>query len=161
MAGLLPISGCDQRFGDQQPAGGRQTSIATRHPLSASTAEQVENALYTAYGQRQISTIYAPNDEFWVVMELEEKYQRDPTALSLLYIRSSTGNLVPLSAVASLGTSLGPLTRESPGPASGRDHFVQPEAGRGDRRSRESDQRHGAIPAAYDHVAVSGHGAGV
>ncbi len=74
------------------------------------TAEQVENALYTAYGQRQISTIYAPNDEFWVVMELEDKYQRDPTALSLLYIRSSTGNLVPLSAVASLGTSLGPLT---------------------------------------------------
>ncbi len=74
------------------------------------TAEQVENALYTAYGQRQISTIYAPNDEFWVVMDLEDRYQRDPTALSLLYIRSNTGNLIPLSAVASLGTSLGPLT---------------------------------------------------
>ncbi len=70
----------------------------------------MENALYTAYGQRQISTIYAPNDEFWVVMELEEKYQKDPTALSLLYVRSSTGTLVPLSAVASLGTSLGPLS---------------------------------------------------
>jgi hydrophobic/amphiphilic exporter-1 (mainly G- bacteria), HAE1 family len=74
------------------------------------TAAQVEDALYTAYGQRQISTIFAPNDEFWVVMQLEDQYQRDPTALSLLYVRSSTGNLVPLSAVASLGTSLGPLT---------------------------------------------------
>ncbi len=74
------------------------------------TAAQVEDALYTAYGQRQISTIYAPNDEFWVVMELEDQYQRDPTALSLLYVRSSTGNLVPLNAVASLGTSLGPLS---------------------------------------------------
>ena len=74
------------------------------------TASQIEDALYTAYGQRQISTIFAPNDEFWVVMELEDKYQKDPTALSLLYIRSSGGNLVPLSAVASLGTSLGPLT---------------------------------------------------
>ncbi len=74
------------------------------------TAEQVENALYTAYGQRQVSTIYAPNDEFWVVMELEDAYQRDPTALSLLYVRSSTGNLIPLNTVASLGTSLGPLT---------------------------------------------------
>jgi len=74
------------------------------------TAEQVENALYTAYGQRQVSTIYAPNDEFWVVMELADQYQRDPAALSLLYIRSNTGSLIPLSAVASLGTSLGPLT---------------------------------------------------
>jgi len=74
------------------------------------TASQIEDALYTAYGQRQISTIFAPNDEFWVVMELEDKYQKDPSALSLLYIRSSGGSLVPLSAVASLGTSLGPLT---------------------------------------------------
>ena len=74
------------------------------------TAEQVENALYTAYGQRQISTIYAPNDEYWVVMELEDKYQRDAAALSMLYIRSSTGALVPLNAVANLTTNLGPLT---------------------------------------------------
>ena len=74
------------------------------------TAAQVEDALYTAYGQRQISTIFAPNDEFWVVMQLEDQYQRDPTALSLLYVRSRGGNLVPLSAVANLATSLGPLT---------------------------------------------------
>ena len=74
------------------------------------TAQQVEDALYTAYGQRQVSTIYAPNDEYWVVMELEDKYQRDPAALSMLYIRSSTGALVPLNAVATLTTTLGPLT---------------------------------------------------
>jgi hydrophobic/amphiphilic exporter-1 (mainly G- bacteria), HAE1 family len=74
------------------------------------TAAQVEDALYTAYGQRQVSTIYAPNDEFWVVMELEDQYQRDPSALSLLYVRSSTGNLVPLNAVANLATNLGPLS---------------------------------------------------
>jgi HAE1 family hydrophobic/amphiphilic exporter-1 len=74
------------------------------------TAEQVEDALYTAYGQRQISTIYAPNDEYWVLMELEDKYQADPAALSMLYIHSSSGALVPLNAVAKLSTSLGPLT---------------------------------------------------
>ncbi len=74
------------------------------------TAAQVEDALYTAYGQRQVSTIYAPNDEYWVIMELEDQYQREPSALSLLYVRSSTGNLVPLNAVASLGESLGPLS---------------------------------------------------
>jgi HAE1 family hydrophobic/amphiphilic exporter-1 len=73
-------------------------------------AQQIENALYSAYGQRQVSTIYAPNDEYWVIMELKDEYQKDPNALSLLYIRSSQGNLVPLSAVAELGTSLGPLS---------------------------------------------------
>jgi hydrophobic/amphiphilic exporter-1 (mainly G- bacteria), HAE1 family len=74
------------------------------------TAQHVEDALYTAYGQRQISTIYAPNDEYWVIMELEDKYQRDAAALSMLYIRSSTGTLVPLNAVAHISNSLGPLT---------------------------------------------------
>ena len=74
------------------------------------SAQQVEDALYTAYGQRQISTIYAPNDEYWVVMELEDKYQADPAALSMLYVHSSSGNLVPLNAVANLTTNLGPLT---------------------------------------------------
>jgi HAE1 family hydrophobic/amphiphilic exporter-1 len=74
------------------------------------SAQQVEDALYTAYGQRQISTIYAPNDEYWVVMELEDKYQADPAALSMLYVHSSSGNLVPLNAVATLSTNLGPLS---------------------------------------------------
>ncbi|HTV60198.1 MAG TPA: efflux RND transporter permease subunit [Verrucomicrobiae bacterium] len=74
------------------------------------SAQQVEDALYTAFGQRQVSTIYAPNDEYWVIMELEDKYQRDPSALSMLYIRSSTGALVPLSAVSKLSENLGPLT---------------------------------------------------
>ncbi|HTR47252.1 MAG TPA: efflux RND transporter permease subunit [Verrucomicrobiae bacterium] len=74
------------------------------------SAQQVEDALYTAYGQRQVSTIYAPNDEFWVIEELEDRYQKDPAALSMLYVRSATGNLIPLNSVASLSTSLGPLT---------------------------------------------------
>ena len=74
------------------------------------TAQQVEDALYTAYGQRQISTIFAPNDQYRVVMELEDKYQLDPAALSLLYIRSSSGQLVPLNAVSNFTTDLGPLT---------------------------------------------------
>jgi HAE1 family hydrophobic/amphiphilic exporter-1 len=74
------------------------------------SAQQVEDALYTAYGQRQISTIYAPNDEYWVVMELQDKYQADPAALAMLYLHSSSGNLVPLNAVATLSTNLGPLS---------------------------------------------------
>ncbi len=74
------------------------------------SANQVEDALYTAYGQRQISTIYAPNNAYRVITELENQYQLDPSALSMLYVRSSTGQLVPLNAVARLTRSLGPLT---------------------------------------------------
>ncbi|MGQ9687748.1 MAG: efflux RND transporter permease subunit [Desulfobaccales bacterium] len=74
------------------------------------TAHQVEDALYSAYSSRQISTIYAPNNEYKVIMELEPRYQRDPSALPLLYIRSATGQLVPLNVVAKLERTLGPLT---------------------------------------------------
>ena len=73
------------------------------------SAFQVENALETAYSSRQISTIYTPNNEYWVLAELLPKYQMEPQALSLLYIHSSSGQLVPLSAVSKLTQSLGPL----------------------------------------------------
>ncbi len=76
----------------------------------AVSAQQIEDALYYAYGSRQISTIYAPNNEYQVIMELEPKYQLDPAALQWLYVRSSGGQLVPLDALATLTKSLGPLT---------------------------------------------------
>jgi len=74
------------------------------------TAEQIENALYDAYGSRQVSTIYTPTNQYWVIMELDPKYQRDPTELSLLYVRSQSGKLVPLNSVARLPPTIGPLT---------------------------------------------------
>jgi HAE1 family hydrophobic/amphiphilic exporter-1 len=74
------------------------------------TAQQIEDALYYAYGSRQVSTIYAPNNQYQVILELEPKYQTDLSALSWLYIRSNTGQLVPLSTLATLARSTGPLT---------------------------------------------------
>ena len=74
------------------------------------TAEQVEEALYNAYGARQVSTIYTATNQYWVVMELLPQYQQDLSALNLLYIRSRTGTLVPLASIATLGSSVGPLT---------------------------------------------------
>jgi HAE1 family hydrophobic/amphiphilic exporter-1 len=74
------------------------------------TPQQVEDALYYGYGQRQISTIYAPNNEYQVLMELEPRFQTSPSQLSKLYIHSSLGDLVPLDAVASLVPTLGPLS---------------------------------------------------
>src|SRR5258708_3249067 len=73
------------------------------------TAATIEDALYDAYGSRQVSTIYAPNDEFWVIMEVLPQYQSDPPTLSLLYVRSSGGQLVPLDTVVKFTRSLGPL----------------------------------------------------
>jgi HAE1 family hydrophobic/amphiphilic exporter-1 len=74
------------------------------------TASQIEDALYTAYGARQISTIYAPSNTYRVVTELQPQFQADPSVLSMLYVRSSGGQLVPLNAVAEFSPSLGPLT---------------------------------------------------
>jgi HAE1 family hydrophobic/amphiphilic exporter-1 len=74
------------------------------------TPDQIENALYDAYGQRQISTIYTDVNEYWVIMEVEPQFQRDPSALTGLYIRSSTGQLVPIGSVAKLTRSIGPMT---------------------------------------------------
>ncbi len=74
------------------------------------TAQQVEDAMSTAYASQQVSTIYAPNNQYMVITEVEPKYQMDPSALSLLYIRSSEGKLVPLNTVAKLAQTIGPLT---------------------------------------------------
>ena len=74
------------------------------------TAQQVEDALYYAYGSRQVSTIYAPNNQYQVILELEPRYQMDPSALSMLYIHSNTGQLVPLNTLATLTQNTGPLT---------------------------------------------------
>ena len=74
------------------------------------TAQQIEDALYYAYGSRQVSTIFAPNNQYQVILELEPKYQTDPSALSMLYVRSNKGQLVPLSTVANLTRDVGPLT---------------------------------------------------
>jgi len=58
------------------------------------SAQIIEEGLYDAYGSRQVSTIYAPNDEFWVIMEVLPEFQSSPATLSLLYVRSSGGKLV-------------------------------------------------------------------
>jgi HAE1 family hydrophobic/amphiphilic exporter-1 len=74
------------------------------------SAEQIEETLYSAYGSRQVTTIFSPNNQYKVVMELEPQYQQDPSALGLLYVRSATGTLVPLASLGTLKSGLGPLS---------------------------------------------------
>ena len=74
------------------------------------SAAQIELALYDAYGTRQISTIYAPGNTYQVIMELLPEYQLRPESLPMLYVQSTGGKLVPLSAVARLESGFGPLS---------------------------------------------------
>ena len=74
------------------------------------TPTQIQNALYTAYGARQVSTIYTPANEYSVIAEVEPQYQESPEALSKLYIRSSQGPLVPLESVVKVTRTVGPLS---------------------------------------------------
>jgi HAE1 family hydrophobic/amphiphilic exporter-1 len=97
------------------------------------TAAEIENTLYDAFGQRQVSTIYTPTNEYWVVLEVLPQYQQDIASLGSLYVRTSTPGagsgvappgsnvgtfvapssgtpLVPLSAVAKFRNDVGPVT---------------------------------------------------
>jgi HAE1 family hydrophobic/amphiphilic exporter-1 len=74
------------------------------------TINQVESALSNAYGTRQVSTIYAPNNQYPVIMQVAPEFQQDPKALSMIYVRSPAGTLVPLSTMATVTTGYGPLT---------------------------------------------------
>jgi HAE1 family hydrophobic/amphiphilic exporter-1 len=74
------------------------------------TVNQIETALSNAYGTRQVSTIYASDSQYQVIMGVEPKYQQNSQALDLLSIRAPNGQLVPLNAVATLTKDVGPLT---------------------------------------------------
>jgi hydrophobic/amphiphilic exporter-1 (mainly G- bacteria), HAE1 family len=74
------------------------------------SADEVENTLYSAYGARQISTIYTPANQYQVIMEVLPEYQLDPASLGMLYLQSSSGRLVPSESVLKLTRSVGPLT---------------------------------------------------
>ena len=72
------------------------------------TPDQIENALFSAYGPRWISTIYAPDNQYRVLLEVERGFQSDPAQLSNLYVRSTDGKLVPIDAVAKMEPRAGP-----------------------------------------------------
>jgi hydrophobic/amphiphilic exporter-1 (mainly G- bacteria), HAE1 family len=74
------------------------------------TPEQVQSALYSSYGDRQVSNIYAPANQYSVILEVQPEYQRTPDALQKLYIRSAREQLVPLDAVTTVARSVGPLS---------------------------------------------------
>ncbi len=90
-----------------------QVNVAVDHDKAALlgvSAAQIQRTLGNAYGSGQVSTIYGANNQYTVVMELKPEYQSDPSALSSLYVRSTTGQVMPLSSVATISQGIGPLT---------------------------------------------------
>ncbi|HLJ63755.1 MAG TPA: efflux RND transporter permease subunit, partial [Stellaceae bacterium] len=72
--------------------------------------DQIRNALYSAYGARQISTIYAAANDYQVIVEVDPRYQEDPRDLSRLYLHSTNGQAIPLDALVRMSQGLGPVT---------------------------------------------------
>ena len=69
---------------------------------------QVEAALYNSYGSRQVSQIYAPSNQYQVILQVASQFQQDAGALSLLHVRSKAGDLIPLNTLAKIRTDVGP-----------------------------------------------------
>lgn len=72
--------------------------------------EAVRNALFSAFGERQVSTMYTPVDSYQVIMELAPQARQDESAFGNVYVRSSTGALVPLSSFATVERTVGPTS---------------------------------------------------
>ena len=74
------------------------------------TSDAIRQTLYNMFGSRQISTIYTPSSDYQVIMEADRRFQTDPSALSRIFVKSSTGANVPLEAVATIRRNIGPLS---------------------------------------------------
>ena len=87
---------------DQQNQGLAADLVIARDTASrlGITAAAIDNVLYDAFGQREVSTMYTALNQYFVVMEVDPKYQLSPDSLNGIFIKSSTGAMVPLSAIA-------------------------------------------------------------
>jgi HAE1 family hydrophobic/amphiphilic exporter-1 len=108
------------------------------------TPMQIENALFSSYGNRQVSTIYAPANEYAVIAEVLPEFQNNPDALSRLYIRSTAGPLVPLSAVTKVTRTVGPLSIQHTGqlPSVGISFNLKPGVSLGDAANQVMETIH-------------------
>ncbi|HVZ73696.1 MAG TPA: multidrug efflux RND transporter permease subunit [Polyangia bacterium] len=96
---------------DQQTAGLELEVTINRDAASrlGITPQAIDDALYDAYGQRQVATSYTASNYYRVVMEATPEYEKGPDQLARVYVRSATGAVVPLSNVAKFSTGLMPL----------------------------------------------------
>jgi multidrug efflux pump len=110
-AKMSTLKGFTQTDSDQQNHG-LQASLIIDRPTAARlglAAADIDNALYDAFGQRQVSTMYTALNQYHVVMEVNPQFWQSPDALRYIYVRSSTGAQVPLSSFTHYETTTAPL----------------------------------------------------
>ena len=83
---------------------------ARRRRASTSSPQAIDDTLYDAFGQRQVSTIFTQLNQYRVILEVEPQYQLTPESLNKIYVKSTTGQMVPLSAFATVQIGTAPLT---------------------------------------------------
>jgi hydrophobe/amphiphile efflux-1 (HAE1) family protein len=96
---------------DQQP-GGLQVALDIDRDAAARmniVPQAIDDTLYDAFGQRQVSTIYTQLNQYRVILETEQRFQTSPESLEKLYVKSASGQMVPMSAFATVRTGLQPL----------------------------------------------------
>ncbi len=131
---------------DQQDQG-LETSIRIDRNTASRlgiTPQMIDDALYNAFGQRQISTIFTQLNQYRVVLEVKPEFRQDPDALKQIYLRSAGGGQVPLSTFTAMEERATPLAGEPPGPVPGGHRLLQPGAR---RLARRGGGRHRAGPA--------------
>jgi len=98
------------------------------------SAAAIDQALYDAFGQRQVATLYAGLNQYRVVMEVAPAYWQRPDTLTGVYVANTSGSLIPLSAIARFGQSASPLSinHQSQFPAVTLSFNLRPEASLGD-----------------------------
>ena len=127
------------------------------------STQLIDNTLYDAFGQRQVSTMYTSLNQYHVVMEAAPEFWQNPQFLRQVYVSGSNGQEVPLSAITTYAPETAPLSGEPPGSVPGRNSVVQPSNGRIAGRCRERNRCCGLAggPAENNPYAVCGHSAGV
>ncbi len=113
------------------------------------TVNQVETALFNAYGSRQVSQIYAASNQYQVILQVDPQFQQDPAALQMLYVRSQSGRLIPLNTVATATSTAGPLSVSHTGqlPSVNISFNLQPGFALGDAVARIQETAIATLPA--------------
>lgn len=93
--------------------GSREATVEIDRDAAARlgvSVEDVRSTLYSAFGSRQVSTIYTPSNDYQVILEAAREFRQDPQALSRLYVRGAGEALVPLDAIARISLQAAPLS---------------------------------------------------
>ena len=114
-------------------------------------ASLIDETLYDAFGQRQVATMYTSTNQYKVILEVKPEFQKDPTALSKIYVAGPGGAQVPLSAFAHFTSKVEPLIGQPSGAVPGGDAVVQSGA-----RASRSGRRSTSIQALMARAARAG-----